>query len=751
MQINIRFIVNNTATFIIFRITEKKPINKAFVLGIPQFNAYLSRNLIQDTRINYFKYFSIMKITQTRDNGGTEAICVMDTELLMEKIKTETKARPVSCFRQMLKFTLPGDRCIGADKLPKIIPAAVFGRVNGVKQMKAYNGLVELSVGPLSCKAEIDLVKQKACELPQTRAVFMGSSSKTVKIWTTFTRPDNSLPQKREEAEVFHAHAYRVAVKCYQPQIPFDIELKEPKLEQYSRLSYDPEAIYRPDSTQFYLSQPIGMPDDASYRETLQADKSPLSRVVPGYEAENAIGILYEAALRKTYTELAGGWQRNNDLQMLMAQLAENCFHSGIPEEEVVQRSVSRYYTRKEEVLIRQMINNVYMECKGFDTKSPMTKEQQLAFRTEEFMKRRYDFRYNTQIGEVEFRERHSFKFRFMPIDKRMLNSIAIDAQFEGIPLWDRDIIRYIYSNRVPAFNPLEDFLFDLPDWDGTDRIRALAHAVPCRNGYWSELFHRWFLNMVSHWRGFDKKFANSVSPLLVGAQGTRKSTFCRSIIPPELRMYYTDSIDFSRKKDAELYLNRFALINIDEFDQISPTQQGFLKHILQKPVVNIRKPHGSAVLELRRYASFLATSNQKDLLTDPSGSRRFICIEVTDVIDTNRPIDYEQLYAQAMYELNHGERYWFDQTDEQIMTENNREFEQTPPEEQLFHRYFRIPEAQEVGEWISPTEIMMHIQKNSAIPLSTKRIYAFGRILQKNGIPSKHTKKGTLYHVIKL
>ena len=163
--------------------------------------------------------------------------------------------------------------------------------------------------------------------------------------------------------------------------------------------------------------------------------------------------------------------------------------------------------------------------------------------------------------------------------------------------------------------------------------------------------------------------YANSTSPILVGAQGTHKSTFCREMIPPALRAYYTDSIDFSQKRDAELYLNRFALINIDEFDQITLTQQGFLKHILQKPVVNLRKPHGRSVLELQRYASFIGTSNQKDLLTDPSGSRRFICIEVTGNIDTTQPIDYEQLYAQAMHEISHGERYWFNSEDEQIMT----------------------------------------------------------------------------------
>lgn len=108
---------------------------------------------------------------------------------------------------------------------------------------------------------------------------------------------------------------------------------------------------------------------------------------------------------------------------------------------------------------------------------------------------------------------------------------------------------------------------------------------------------------MVAHWKGNDKQYANSVSPLLIGAQGCGKSTYCRNLLPPDLRAYYTDSIDFSRKRDAELYLNRFMLINMDEFDQVSANHQGFLKHILQKPVLNVRKPNESAVSELKRYA----------------------------------------------------------------------------------------------------------------------------------------------------
>ena len=152
---------------------------------------------------------------------------------------------------------------------------------------------------------------------------------------------------------------------------------------------------------------------------------------------------------------------------------------------------------------------------------------------------------------------------------------------------------------------------------------------------------------------------------LLVGSQGFRKSTYCRILLPPELRFGYADSLDFSSKQEAERALGRFFLINLDEFDQITVNQQGFLKHLLQKPTANLRKPYGTSVRELRRYASFIGTSNQKDLLTDPTGSRRFICIEVTDPIDTNVTIDYRQLYAQAMHLLYKNERYWLNDEDE--------------------------------------------------------------------------------------
>ena len=695
-----------------------------------------------------------MKITLIRQDSGSgkEALSICEAGTLFNKMKTETKSGHITALRNLIPM-LEGtySQYEHIDKLPYIYSAVECTRTKeGERKMKQYNGLVQLEVNRLAGPSEMEYVKRQAALLPQTFAAFCGSSGRSVKIWVRFALPDDrGLPEKEAEAELFHAHAYWLAVKCYQPMLPYDINLKAPVLTQKCRMTLDESPYYNPDAVSFCLEQPLAMPGEETFRQRKQGEKNLLLRLQPGYDSAKTFTKIYEAALNRAFQEMED-WKRGDDLQPLLVHLAEHCFKAGIPEEEAVRQTLIHYYREEDERIIRSTIHNLYQECKGFGKKNSIGREQETAFLLEEFMNRRYEFRYNTVLDDLEYRQRDSIHFYFKPVDKRVRNSISICALKEGINAWDRDVDRFLNSEYVPLHNPVEEYLYDVGRWDGKDRIRALAATVPCKNPYWMDLFHRWFLNMVSHWKGSNKKYANSVSPLLVGPQGTRKSTFCRSIMPPTERSYYTDSIDFSRKKDAELYLNRFALINIDEFDQVSSTQQGFLKHILQKPVLNVKKPHGSAVLEMRRYASFIATSNQKDLLTDPSGSRRFICIEVTGVIDTNRPIDYEQLYAQAMYELEHGERYWFDQEEEKIMMENNREFEQVPPEEQLFFRYFRAAQPEE-GEWLSPAEIMEDIQKGSSIPMSVKRVNSFGRILKKQEIPSKHTRSGTLYHVVRL
>lgn len=687
-----------------------------------------------------------MKITLIREEreSGKEAVSTQETDMLMEKLKTENKTGYITELRSIIPH-LKGTnaRYEHIDRLPRLYPAVEMTRTKaGEHRIKTYNGLVLLEVNNLAGVAEAELVKQQAALLPQTFAAFCGSSGRSAKIWVRFTLPDGGLPKNEDDIALFHAHAYRLAVKCYQPLLPFPITLRAPSLLQSCRMTVDEQPYYSPTAVAFCLEQPCALPSEDNYRQRKQQESNPLLRMTPGYEVADTCNLLFEAALDRAFRDL-DNWRRGDDLRPLLSRLAEHCFKAGIPEEEAVRQTLMHYYREADEPLVRLTLHNLYGELKGFGTRSSLNKDQETAFRLEEFMKRRYEFRYNTVLGDLEYRQRDSIHFYFQPADQRVRSSIAMKVLKEGVRVWDRDITRFLSSDYVPLYNPIEEYLYNTGRWDGKDRIRALADLVPCHNPHWRELFYRWFLGMVAHWRGIDKQHGNNTSPLLVGPQGYRKSTFCRILLPPELRFGYTDSIDFKSKQEAERSLGRFFLINIDEFDQINANQQGFLKHLLQKPVANLRKPYGSTIQEMRRYASFIGTSNLKDLLTDPSGSRRFICIEVTGPIQTNVTINYRQLYAQAMHDIMKGERYWLDDTDEAIVKEYNREFERVDPLEELFLCHFRGAEESEEGEWLTAMQIFNDLQQKTRDKLAINRMSSFRAHAPQAGHPQQEIEPG--------
>ena len=574
----------------------------------------------------------------------------------------------------------------------------------------------------------------------------------TFGVFVAYTYPDGSLPRSRTDAEVFHAHAYRHALKTYEPRLSYPIELKRPVLEMGCRLSYDADVYYNPDALSIHLEQPVAMPDESAYQERFEK-RVPVPVESAGqtlYDQYRYVAIQYEFALQRALEE-HGSLSIKVDFKPLLVTLGRLCFAAGVEEEDCVKWTMLYLGNLISEVEIRETLRQSYRLASDsdFGCTSLYKPEQLQSLKMEEFMNRRYDFRYNLMSGGPEYREKNTFCFDYRPVTDRVLNSIALNAQKEGLQLWDRDVRRFVFSDRIPDYAPIEDYLTRLPVWDGKDRIRPLAARIPCDNVRWEQLFYTWFLSMVAHWQGRDKQHGNSLSPLLVGGQGCGKSTFCFNLLPPDLNKYYTDSIDFSKKRDAELYLTRFGLINIDEFDQVSARHQGFLKHLLQKPVVNVRKPHATQVESVKRYASFIATSNHTDLLGDPSGSRRFICIEVKGMIDNAQPIDYLQLYAQAVAALNNNERYWLTHEEEVSQMQANEAFQQRPLFEDLFFQYYRPASHKEEGLKISAGEIYLSLQKKSGVKLPMSNVSVFGRFLKKIGLMTQLASRGRLYLVV--
>ena len=686
-----------------------------------------------------------MKVTLYRYEKETLVMRSVEMEKLQAALRTENLNKPVSTTRDKAMFALPGTQNSYIQKLPVVVFGGTFRKTG--PPMRDYSGLVLLEVNHLSDLQEAVQIRQQAAMMPQTLLAFVGFSGKSVKIVIPFTLPDGTLPRSPEQVKRFHSQAYLTAVKYYQPQLGRNITLKEPVLQHGCRMSYDPQPVYNPDAVAIRIEQPMRMADSKEIRIVPEEPSEPLQRLMPGMSRNYRIATLFSIAMVDAIRK--SGQIKDRDLKPVFTLLADNCLKAGIPEEDAVQCTLLYNDLRSKEMEIRMTFRSVYTLKEALAGKTFMPEIMSLTLQLEEFMLRRYEIRNNKMSGEVEYRDKSLLRFTFSPFTREVRNSICTEAHKEGLNVWDKDIERYVYSDNIPTFFPIEEYLGHLPKWDGKDHIRKLAKRVPCNNIRWADHFHRWFLSMVAHWLGVDREHGNSTTPLLVGDQGCGKSTYCLNILPPELRQFYTDSIDFSKKRDAELYLTRFGLINIDEFDQVSARHQGFLKHLLQKPVVNVRKPHATQVESVKRYASFIATSNHTDLLGDPSGSRRFICIEVKGMIDNAQPIDYLQLYAQAVAALNNNERYWLTHEEEVSQMQANEAFQQRPLFEDLFFQYYRPASHKEEGLKISAGEIYLSLQKKSGVKLPMSNVSVFGRFLKKIGLKTQLASRGRLYLVV--
>jgi len=350
-----------------------------------------------------------------------------------------------------------------------------------------------------------------------------------------------------------------------------------------------------------------------------------------------------------------------------------------------------------------------------------------------QLLKSKYNFRYNTVMKFVEYMPKEKGWYGFQPVDPRVQKRMTLEVQLADIRVSIKDVRNFLESDYIKNYNPIDEYLFQCYDkWDGKDHIRALARTVPTNNPYWADWFYTWFLGMVDQWRGYShRQYGNSVAPLLISKQGYNKSTFCRRLLPPELQWGYSDNLILSEKRQVYQAMAQFMVINLDEFNQISPqVQQGFLKNLIQLPTLKYKPPYGSHVMEFPRLASFIATSNMKDILTDPSGNRRFIGVELTGPIDVSVRPNYQQLFAQALTALHNGEKSYFDAEQVKLIMKNNCQFEVAEPIDQYFQLYFDLVENEKEGEYLTAAEIFDYLKKQIGSSLKVNSLMGFGRKL---------------------
>ena len=657
-----------------------------------------------------------MKITLLKKEGRKEVINRVELAEMASAIKNGMIENTVRQTREVYHLMNPhrlGDGQIttqieGGIKLPRICFVADYQNRKGDWRMLAYNGLVVLEVNDLQTYEEAVEIRELAKKLPETLMCFLGGSGRSVKIVCRGELFEGGLPKGEKDIRQFHQNLYNTARMAYQNQFGFDIQFLEPRLDRTVYMSADPEMGYNADARPFYVDTNVHtLPQPV----TISRDEDHL---MPGRTVTRTYHLNWTFIVETIMGHYFDLPDENKEAELLM-QIAARCLDDGIPQAHAKGLTMLHPVLNRDKMLVEKIFQTVYSVTEQEDYREKhkikplksVPEDTIQAMKTEIFLNSNFDMRKNLLTGVAEYREKFSNDQRFKPLTEEVRNDMTLRATELGLKAWDRNVNRFIDSTRIEQFDPINTWLDQLPKWDGHDYIAELAARVPTKQPHWPKYLRYWLMGMVGQWRESDKQLTgNALTPLLIGRQGCGKTRFCKIILPPELRDYYNDKLNFKNEFDLNIALTSFALINIDEFDKTTSSQQIVLKYLLSSSDVKFRPPYGKTIKLYRRYTSFIGTTNQMKPLVDPTGSRRFVCVGVDGNIDFSDTLNHEQLFAQALHLFNQGERFWLNDDEIKQLMAENEPFQKLNDLVEMIGETFRRPKETEQGKWWSLGDI---------------------------------------------
>ena len=354
------------------------------------------------------------------------------------------------------------------------------------------------------------------------------------------------------------------------------------------------------------------------------------------------------------------------------------------------------------------------------------------------FIMDRVLLRHNVITRRVEYRIPSDYEHEgtdWQPISDRVVNSLWSELSATKV-VRAQDIYRVLESDFVPEYNPFTFYLDHLPPWNGEDYILAMSVSVNVKGDVnvqmrFAEYLKKWLVGMVAGW--VDPAVVNNVILVLIGEQGSYKTTWFNHILPPELRSYFYTKTNANRMgRDDLLTLAQYGLVCCEELDTMRPSELNQLKAAVTMRSIDERAAYAHYHEHRQHIASFCGTGNNVQFHSDPTGNRRWLPFEVESIDPPqDNPLDYEGIYAQAYALYQQGFRYWFSREEIARLSEHNRQYETPRLEYELASLYFAHPTGTRSGEFISVARAMQIVSANISQKLSA--VY-LGRALGELG-----------------
>ena len=677
-------------------------------------------------------------------------IAEMTEEEIVSTISNGTYRKTVEDVRRI--FAEQGEKAANEKKieLPEITFSANYrgGRSNAT--LVKYLGYIVIDIDHQE-QETLARILALAKKCVHTRISFISPKGMGLKIVVRVCRTDGTLPETIQEIEDFHHAAYHKIASFYAQLCGVEVDTSGQDVSRTCLFSYDPDIYFNPDATAVIVEQPPMFfksqkkkRASGKKKKTTAPDNNPLTeQVALNYHSSHAsLMVTLNYYHNKSEKYVTGN--RNNYLHCLA------CMYNryGVPQEEAAAFIKSQFTDLPADEM-DALIGSAYGHNEEFDTRK-LNSTQKRMLQIEQHIKENYDTRYNEVLHIMEYRRRKTDTEQPEPfhiLDEMMENSIWMEMNELGYSCTVKTIQNLIYSDFSITYHPIRKYLDSLPEWDGTDYIGILANSVhTSHQKFWVECLERYLVGMCAA-ATQDDVVNHTVLLLCSEIQNIGKTTFINNLLPPELRAYLSTGLINPSNKDDLAKIAQAMLINLDEFEGMNGRELNIFKDLVTRKVISIRLPYARRSQNFPHTASFAGTCNYQEVLHDTTGNRRFLCFHV-DSMEFIK-INYAQLYAQIKYLLNKpGYQYWFTQSENSRIEENNEDFIFHSPEEELVLTHIRKPERFEKVHYLTVTEIAELIRERTGYQYSHGTKAQLGKVMSKHGFEFHKGKNGRRYTV---
>jgi len=652
--------------------------------------------------------------------------------VILEQIKDGRFKSQVEPLRALLQQGNKEEYDKKKKSLPSFTPSGTFNSRRILPNLNHYSGCIIIDIDKLTPE-QLSKAKSTAIEIPFTYACFISPSNNGLKILV-----------KVDSKPIFHKQAFNQVKEHYETllQIPIDPSGKD--ITRLCFFSYDEDLYLNTYSEIFITFINMLEQDIEKVVQQIEANQIDITTLYKdwlnvGFALIDALGEggrEYFHRISKfypTYDYTLCNDQFDKCLKSNNSGITAKSFF-GIAKDHGLDISPVESYDLSEYKTENKSEDKIASELKKKRKKNHIDV-------IEAFLNNRYGLRYNVVTANLEVKKTGTLHFE--PITDYIENSILREMLKNNLRCSISKLRNILFSDFCRMYNPFEEYFNNLPPWDGdTDHILKLSQTITTTNDeLWQYCFKKWLVAVVTS--ALVKNVVNQTAIIFSGPQGIGKTTWMVNLCPPSLSSYLFSGTINPTNKDTLIHLSECLYINMDELENMNRTEIGTLKEIITNTSIRIRRPYGHNNENMVRRASFMGSVNTSQFLNDSTGSRRFLCFEVTE-IDYKHPVDMAKVYSQALHLFNQGFVYWFEKADIEMITLNNEQFQIRTSEEELLLTYFEPVPLSDAHTFYSATQILAKIANYAKINVTNGAAISMGRALKKHGF--EKTKKGGIY-----